>query len=77
MSLSVLHSSKTNHLLMKGCAKDPVCDELRPCVEAVVYGQYWKHFSSAYHAKEACKQFSFINPNPGKQQTVHLHQSQS
>jgi len=41
------------------------CDRLRACVESVGFGQYWKHFGSAYAAKHECTQiqpYTFINP---------------
>jgi len=40
------------------------CEEYRPCVEGSVFGQYWKHFGSAYECKSRCSHYNLIHPKP-------------
>jgi len=40
------------------------CDSYRSCIEGALFGQYWKHFASAYECHNKCTKYKFIDPQP-------------
>jgi len=41
-------------------ASGTVCEEYRACVEGSGFGQYWKHYASAYQCEQECAGFNIV-----------------
>jgi len=49
-----------------GCKPDKLvdCASYRSCVEGALFGQYWKHYTSAFECQRECAQYTFYDPKP-------------